>query len=122
MSKTDREAEARVQGMDYAYRQIKAHGLEAFERELHLRGHYGIRLPITPRDIMDCYMPIRNALDDMYRSLTLVTLHDEFDFGAKRLQRFRDRWNVKVSDIDDKIIDVADYVKVANDLLGQRAI
>ena len=51
MAKIDREALARLNGMDYAVRRIKAVGMEEFEKELKTRNRSGMTLPLDNKAI-----------------------------------------------------------------------
>ena len=51
MSKANKEAIARLDGMDYALRRIREKGIEDFEREMKWRNENGISLPLTQQTI-----------------------------------------------------------------------
>ena len=120
MSKADREGDARLQGMDYALRVIKASGIEAFEKELQWRCNRKIKVSITQQELNDASNRIKEQTYDTIRCMALIVLHDEFDFGKKRLQRFNERYNRKVEGLTDNYVDWEDYIRIAEEIMGEK--
>lgn len=50
--------------------------------------------------------------------LAVATLHDEFDFGQKRCQRFMDRLELKAGCLIDDLATWTDYIKAIKDEIG----
>lgn len=113
-----REDDARLAGMMYAYRQIKAHGMDYFERELKNRGAYHIAAPITNADITAASRAIREQTYDTMTVMSLLTLHDEFDFGKKRLERFMRRFESKTNALAAGHLQWEDYTGILRDECG----
>lgn len=57
------------------------------------------------------------TLDTML-TLSVATLHDEFDFGAKRCQRFIKRANLKAECIVDDLATWDDFIQQIKEELG----
>lgn len=53
-------------------------------------------------------------------TLSVATLHDEFDFGAKRCQRFIERMNLKAECIVDDLVTWDDLSGRSEKSLGFR--
>lgn len=90
MAKIDREAVARLDGMDYALRRIKETGIEEFEKELQARNRSKFSLPLDNKTIQSQMEIYKAQILEFALTLSLATLHDEFGFGQKRAERYRD--------------------------------
>lgn len=114
MSRLDREAEARMNGMDYALRRIKEIGIEEFEKELEWRGRKNYSVHITSREAI-------NAAEQAYKHIriaTLITLYDEFDFDKKMLDRFNERYNDKMDSLNKGYVNWGDYENIIVNEIG----
>lgn len=114
MSRLDREAEARMNGMDYALRRIKAIGIEEFEKELEWRGRKNYSVHITSREAI-------NAAEQAYKHIriaALITLYDEFDFDKKMLDRFNERYNDKMDSLNKGYVNWGDYEDIIVNEIG----
>jgi hypothetical protein len=105
-----KEDTARLDGMAYALKRIKDEGVEAFERELKMRGRHDPAIPVSPQDLLDGSERIKNMTLDTVLTLAVAVLHDEFDFGHKRIKRFCDRYNKKIGCLADGLVSWDDYV------------
>ena len=106
-----KEEQARREGMSYALRVAKEKGIEALEEDLKLRGAVNLPLPVSKEAFKECIHNIRNDTVDVFIVLLAATLHDEFGFGAKRVQRAIDRFNLKCDCINDDYCTWADIIE-----------
>ena len=120
MSKASELNDARLQGMNYALKQIKANGIEAFEAEMKWRAGIRIGVNIKPQELNEAAHKIREKLDATMRAMALIVLHDEFDFGRKRLDRFVARWNKKAEGIMENYATWDDYIAVVEEIMGEK--
>lgn len=114
MSRLDREAEARMNGMDYALRRIKEIGIEEFEKELEWRGRKNYSVHITSREAI-------NAAEQAYKHIriaALITLYDEFDFDKAMLDRFNKRYNDKMDSLNKGYVNWGDYENIIVNEIG----
>ena len=114
MARVDKEASARIAGMDYALRRIKEIGIDAFEKELQWRGGKNFSYTVTPQHIS-------KAVGELYKHVrigVLVCLIDEFDFGKEELHRFNDRYNDKMDSIKKDYAVWGDYESILLEELG----
>lgn len=114
MSRLDREAEARMNGMDYALRRIKEIGIDEFEKELEWRGRKNYSVHITSREAI-------NAAEQAYKHIriaALITLYDEFDFDKKMLDRFNERYNDKMDSLNKGYVNWGDYEDIIVNEIG----
>lgn len=114
MSRFDREAEARMNGMDYALRRIKEIGIEEFEKELEWRGRKNYSVHITSREAI-------NAAEQAYKHIrigALITLYDEFDFDKAMLDRFNERYNDKMDSLNKGYVNWGDYEDIIVNEIG----
>ena len=91
MGKLSREEEARRQGMWRAYEIAKQGGIEALEEDLKMRGIFNLPIKLNRSDLFKA----DESLTQFILLEVLITLRDEFDFGAKRALRFKNRFEQK---------------------------
>ena len=108
----NKEAQARLDGMEYAFRRIRDIGLEEFAKELSWRGSVGIAIPVSPEEIRNASA---NLEDEVYRTLagcSLMALHDELDLEKEELSRYIQRFNQKMQGLNANYVEWDDYVSV----------
>lgn len=118
MSKSDDLNLARLQGMDYALRQIEKNGIEDFRKELQWRFKRKIGVNISAREMNEASDRIKAWAYESVVTLALLTLRDEFDFGRKRLDRFNQRINEKSACLNENFATWDDYKKILKDETG----
>ena len=118
MAKVDREAMARLDGMDYALRRIKSIGIEEFEKELRNRNKSGMSLPLDNKQIQKELQKHQSAVLEFSLVLALATLHDEFGFGEKRAKKFRDLYMTGVDYINQGYAYLEEYKQGIKEQLG----
>lgn len=116
--KADREAMLRLEGMDYALRQIEKIGTEEFRKELRTRSRVGLGVNLSPRELNDVSQKIKEMCLDTVLTMAIAVLHDEFDFGKKRIQRFFDRYELKSSCLAGGFVSWQDYTDTIKKELG----
>ena len=119
MSKQNEINEARLLGMDYAFRQIKKIGLEEFEKELRWRMKHGISLRMTPEELNKSSLEFKQQCVGMTVCVSIMVLCDEFDFDREMLKRFEDRYNVKQEAIMSDYVSWDDYIELVQELTGE---
>lgn len=118
MSKASKEAIARLDGMDYALRRIREKGIEDFERELVWRNQTKIGMTIRPQEINEASWMIKARTMDTVLCMAMLVLHDEFGFGKAKLERFRERFNLKTSCMGDDMVSWGDFRQILKDECG----
>lgn len=118
MAKVDREAMARLDGMDYALRRIRSIGIEEFEKELRNRNKSGMSLPLDNKQIQKELQKHQGAVLEFSLVLALATLHDEFGFGEKRAKKFRDLYMTGVDYINQGYAYLEEYKQGIKEQLG----
>ena len=61
---------------------------------------------------------IKEQLLDTVTILAVATLHDEYGFGAKRCERFIERFNLKAECLVDDMASWDDYIRTIREELG----
>lgn len=117
MSKS-KEEQARREGMSYALRYAREHGLDALESELKRRGAYNIPIRISNAELKEFTKNAKEMMLDTVLILTSVTLHDEFGFGRERLNRFKKRFNFKAECIGENYTDWNDQISILKEECG----
>ncbi|MGN0416952.1 hypothetical protein [Anaerostipes faecalis] len=118
MGKVDAQMQARMDGMAYALRIAKKEGIEGLEEELKRRGITGMNLPASHKEIDQELDKIKMQVLDTVLAMSCLVLRDEFNFGAKRLNRFKDRFNFKTECLQDEHLTWADILEVIREETG----
>ena len=95
-SKADEIIKLRNEGMSYALKVVKEHGIEELERQVRMRGALKIT-PIVKED--ELIATIDRLSETVYNNmLTTVyaVMHDVFGWGNTRLHRFKTEFDKKV--------------------------
>lgn len=115
---TSKEEQARREGMSYALRYAKEHGLEALEQDLKKRGAYNIPIRISDKELKEFTDNAKMMLLDTVLILSSMTLHDEFGFGKERLSRFIERFNQKAECIGEDYTSWQDQIDILKEDCG----
>jgi hypothetical protein len=117
----DKEFEARMQGMRYAYEYAKANGVEELEKEMKRRNYTKIPLNVPEKGMKHFVEEVSNRLYTMTLTTFLFALHDEYGFGKKRLKRMKDSFDKLIQSTYDldymsaHYVTMGDYAKELND-------
>lgn len=114
----NKEEQWRRQGMNYALEVAKKEGIEGLEKDLKMRGAIGLPLKVSKAALDKFIKRVKNNTVDCMIILMAATLHDEFDFGAKRCQRAIDRFLEKANCLGEDYCTWEDYIAVLKDELG----
>ena len=118
MSKASKEAIARLDGMDYALRRIRETSIEEFEQEVRWRNQTKVGMTIRPQEINEASWMIKARTLDTVLCMAMLVLHDEFGFRKAKLERFRERFNLKTSCMGDDMVSWSDFRKILKDECG----
>ena len=118
MGKISKEEQARLQGMSYALKIAKEKGIDGLENDLKMRNIVGLPIPVSRKALDECIVNIKNNVVDTFIVLLAATLHDEFGFGEKRVQRAIDRFNLKAECIADDYCTWDDQIQIVKDELN----
>lgn len=111
----DKQFEWRMQGMYYAYKQIKERGIEAFEDELRFRQASGVKILSRTKKELDEYS---FAVTNITILFALSVLFDEFDFGQDECVRFMERLKLKLKSLAQEDISWDEQQKIVEDEIG----
>ena len=112
------EEKARREGMSYALKIAKEKGIEELEKDLKMRKVVDLPIPVSKKALEECINNIKNNTVDTFVILMIATLHDEFGFGEKRIQRAIDRFNFKAECLAEDYCSWDDYIQTIKDELG----
>lgn len=118
MSSLKKDEQLRREGMSYALRVAKKNGVEGLENELHRRNASEVPLRITKAQMQQYSESVKENVVNHILLLSLVTLRDEFEFGAKRLKQFQERFTDKASCIAGDWTTWEEQVKVLAEEVG----
>lgn len=118
MSSLKKDEQLRREGMSYALRVAKENGVEGLENELHRRNASEVPLRITKAQMQQYSESVKENVVNHILLLSLVTLRDEFEFGAKRLKQFQERFTDKASCIAGDWTTWEERVKVLAEEVG----
>ena len=108
----------RNDGLAMALRIIESDGIEGLRKEIKFRGVTGIHTALAKKELDQASKQIKEMTLDTMIVLAVATLHDEFDFGQKRCQRFMDRLELKAGCLIDDLATWTDYIKAIKDEIG----
>ena len=93
MSKRDYIMQGRNEGIAFCDKIATEKGLEELQRVTRQRNLAGLRTLIDPRELDQDFRDATLQILDTVLIMSLIVLKDEFDFGTKRLDRFKKRFN-----------------------------
>lgn len=118
MARIDKEEQARREGMAYALRIAKEKGIDALEEDLKMRNAIGLPVGVNRKALNQFTENVKfNTVDTMV-ILMAVTLHDEFGFGEKRVQRAIDRFMFKANCLDEDYTTWQEQIEILKEELG----
>ena len=91
---------------------------EELEKEVRFRNRTGVSLNLTRQEIAAGSDKIKNMTFDTMLAMSLMTLRDEFTFGKKRLERFKDRFTEKAASLAEDYCTWLDIVDVLKEETG----
>ena len=118
MSNLKDYARGRNDGLAMALRIVEEDGIEGLRKEIKFRGVTGIHTALAKKELDQASKQIKEMTLDTMIVLAVATLHDEFDFGQKRCQRFMDRLELKAGCLIDDLATWTDYIKAIKDEIG----
>ena len=118
MNKMKEYERGREDGLDLARRIVQQGGLEALEQECKFRGATGIHTSLAVKDLDKASEKIKEVIADSFVILSIAVLHDDFGFGEKRCQRFRNGLDRAADYINDGLAEWIDYVDAIKEELG----
>lgn len=108
----------RTDGMEYALRIVREKGVEELAREVKLRRGTGISLRMTQEEVDEAALEIKQRCLQTMTAVSILTLHDEFEFGRKRIDRFLKRFRTKAEVLLEHYATWDDYAQIIKDELG----
>lgn len=91
MSKMSDYQNGRMDGLLLAEKIVKERGLGGLQDEIRFRGVSGVHTQLASKELDKAGEQIKANILDTVLTMSVMVLHDEFDFGKKRCQRFLDR-------------------------------
>ena len=89
----------------------KEKGLEELQRVTRQRNLAGLRTLIDPRELDQDFRDATLQILDTVLIMSLIVLKDEFDFGTKRLDRFKKRFNDKTECLETGNVTWIDMIE-----------
>ena len=118
MSKLNEYMAGREDGLNLAYSIVKERGIEGLEEELRFRNVTGIHTMLAKKDLDKATKKIKEMTVDTFTVLSVATLRDEFEFGAKRCKRFIERMNLKAECLMDDMVSWQDFIDNIEEEMG----
>ena len=111
MARISKEERLRQEGMAQAYRIAQTRGIDGLKKEIEIRKLTGIPVGISPSAVEE------NTIDTV-NILTAMTLHDEFGFGASRIERFRKRFDFKTECLMENYVTWLEMINTLKEETG----
>lgn len=112
MSKLGKFEAMRHDGARWAFELIQKIGLEEATEEFKRRGIMNAPLNIERSEIKRFEEEYKFNCKRSMSALVCMVLHDEFGFSKVRLERFIERWNLKVDCLEDDMCSWADFAEI----------
>ena len=119
MSQADKLAEARLQGMRYAYEQIKRDGIDEFKKELAWRNRNNISMLKTKQEMKEESFKMESILYVRMAVNFYTLMNDMWGIGRKRIKQFNERYNGRLADMYNHFFEWDDYKKEFEKILGE---
>ena len=102
-----KEERWRAEGMDFCIRFLDKNGddVEALRQEVKRRGAYHIPVWVTKSEETEFCHRVKTTCLDTILIMTVAILHDNFGFGMKRVNRFREAFNYASELLSDDCIN-----------------
>lgn len=117
----DKEWEARMQGMIYAYNLVKEGGIEALQKDMKRRNVLRAPMKFTTKQMDEFYQMLSTNLYNNMLTAVCYTLNDSFGFGPKRIRDFKAAYDKNVEctlDLDymgEHYVKLEDYAIELNE-------
>lgn len=118
MAKLSKEEIAKREGMAYALRIAKEKGIDELEKDLQMRNCHNIPVGLSQKQLNDFSQTVKQKMVRYMIILIAVTLHDEFEFGQKRVQKFIDRFMLKCGCLDEDYTTWEEQIEILREELG----
>lgn len=112
MRKEELMMQYRLQGMEYALRIAREKGLDQLEKEIKARGWVGVVMPYQEKESLLYEERVKERLEQTILTLSLSVLRDEFGFGEKRLNQFKDRFGSITGSLAEGYCSWMDYCEM----------
>ena len=109
MNKMREYERGREDGLLLAQRIVREGGVEALDKEIKFRGCTGIHTSLASKDLDVASQKIKEMALDVFLVLGIAALHDCFEFGQKRCQRWKDKIDEGADIILDDMATWKDY-------------
>ena len=111
MARLTKEDKWRREGMSYALRVAEEKGIDGLREDLKLRGAINLPIPVDEKLLNEFAYDIKDNVVDSMLILMAATLHDEFGFGEKRVQKAVDRLLFKASCLTGNYVTWNDIIE-----------
>lgn len=92
--------------------ETKNAALSVLSKESRFKEKLGINTNLTMKELEAASVQMRGFLNEAHILIWLSVLHDEFDFGKKRLNQAMDRFEEIYESIDNGFAGYSDYVEL----------
>lgn len=120
MGKQDSYMNGRMEGMAYALRIAEKDGIAGLREECTKRNITGLHLNVSHKEMEKATEQMRNMMFDTFMAFTIGILHDEWDFGAVRVQRFMDRFMEGAELMEQGVITWEQILENTYEIVGKK--
>lgn len=92
MAKVNKEAIARLEGMQYAYDYAIKNGIEELKKEIDFRGTTKLPYTTDRKQVQDFIEETKSTMLSTVMLMSVLVLREEFGFGSKRIERFSEKF------------------------------
>lgn len=112
----------RNEGMAYALKIAKEHGIEELQKQVQMRGYLRATVKFTPEEMVQTIDNIAERIYNNMLTMVYAVLHDRHGWGKKRLLDFKCEFDEKVYLVGERdgmgrhYVRFEDYAQEANEL------
>ena len=118
MNKEAEYSRGRNDGLALALRIVREGGPAELERECRMRGAMGVNTSLARKELDKATEKIKLQIIDAMLIMCVAVLQDEFGFGTKRLQRFKEKFDEGTGYLIEGYAEWEDYIDSIKDQLG----
>ena len=118
MGKKSQYDAGRLDGLELGLRIAETDGIEALRKECRMRGAWNLNLSLMTKDVDKITETLKEICYQTMMVAWVSVLHDEFGFGKVKLERFRERFNLKTACMGDDMVSWSDFRKILKDECG----
>lgn len=118
MAKVDKYEQARRDGISYALKIAEERGVDGLREEIRYRNITKHPIGLEQSYLDEWFKQVRLVLVGAIKCASVITLHDNFGFGAKRCGKYLDEFSEKVDAVFKDYASIEDFRDIIKEEIG----